>query len=122
MQRFAISSQVDAEILQIIIKDRTRNLTKVSSPQLYVVAGQPGSGKTELIYQIKQSLENNILVCNADDLRNYHPDAEEILKEYESDYSDITWPYADKWNQQLMNIGVSRKFNILIETTLQNKE
>jgi len=120
MDPFYISPEDEKEISKGIIAERISGLTRSDPAQFFLNAGQPGCGKTELNVLTAESLQDNLLECNADTLRNYHPEADRILGEFEAHYSDITWPYADRWNGQLIAEGIARRFNLLIETTLGN--
>src|SRR5579863_881462 len=120
MKKFEISEEDMSAISAQIVIIRTVNLTSFREPFFYLNAGQPGSGKTELNNLTRRSHDDDILECNADTLRDYHPDVVEILREHEADYPDITWPPASQWNSDLVRIGQNRGYNILIETTLHN--
>jgi predicted ABC-type ATPase len=119
MDRFAITPEEHARISDIIIATRTAGLTGYSTPLFFLNAGQPGSGKTFLNIRTIDSVDGDVLECNADTLRDNHPHAVEILREREDDYPRLTWDAADRWNQALIAAGVERQYNILIETTLR---
>ncbi|KAA6234077.1 AAA family ATPase [Campylobacter sp. LR291e] len=46
----------------------------VSNPKGFVLGGQPGAGKSNLIKIVKNELEGNVIVMNGDDFRKYHSD------------------------------------------------
>ncbi len=89
-------------------------------PAFHLVVGQPGSGKTELIEIVRETVRDNILVCNADELRNFHPQYDVIMRDHEAEATDITWLVASDWNRRLIEYGVNKHLNILIETTGQD--
>jgi predicted ABC-type ATPase len=117
MSEFDYSAEKFESIFQKIVKERAGHLKGTPTPAFYLVMGQPGSGKTMLIDEISRSLGNNVLICNADDLRNYHPHFEEIVRDHESDLPKITWPFARDMNRRLIEFGAGRKFNLVVETT-----
>jgi predicted ABC-type ATPase len=119
---FPISQEQDETQFTQIVEVFAGHLTPAPMPAFHVVIGQPGSGKTELIDLIRSSLEDNILLCNADDLRNYHPEYVKIMRDYESEATDITWPFARDWNNRLIGYGVEKRLNVLIETTGKDRE
>ncbi|MBR5676338.1 MAG: zeta toxin family protein, partial [Neisseriaceae bacterium] len=43
------------------------------NPQGFVLGGQPGAGKSNLLKQIENRLNGNVLIINADEFRRYHP-------------------------------------------------
>ncbi len=122
MDEFPISPEDWADIFAIILTDRTAGLFPEVSPQFFLHAGQPGSGKTELNKLVQQQLAGNILECNADNFRDLHPDVDRILREQEADYPDLTWPAASSWNKALIDEGIKHRYHILIETTLHDRE
>ena len=122
MDKFPISPEKWAAKFEVIQADRTSGLTSATPPLFFLHAGQPGSGKTVLNDQVADQLAGNLLECNADTLRNEHPDIELILQEPEDDYPDLTWQAANSWNNALIETGVTRRYNLLIETTLRNAD
>lgn len=103
-----------------IIAEETADLTPSEPPSFYLVGAQPGAGKTEIIHLLRSETYKNLLICNADDFRERHPMALRILKEHESDYPDLTWPFANDCNTRLKKYGIANRLNILVETTLQD--
>ncbi|MBV7533318.1 zeta toxin family protein [Chitinophaga sp. sic0106] len=115
-----ISSSEQEAISNQIIAEETAELIPSLPPSYYLVGAQPGAGKTEIIHQIRIETSRNLLVCNADDFRERHPNAARILQDRESDFPDLTWPLADFCNTRLKKHGIANNLNILIETTLQD--
>ncbi|MBS1663714.1 MAG: zeta toxin family protein [Bacteroidetes bacterium] len=122
MEEFPVSSKDWDTLFEIIQTDRTVGLSTISTPHFFLHAGQPGCGKTELNNLVSKQLSGNILQCNADTLRDYHPDVEKILREREVDYPILTWSAANSWNNALIKLGMDRRYNLLIETTLHNAD
>lgn len=122
MEEYELTPEDSAVLFAIIQADRTDGLLPAPTPAFFLDSGQPGSGKTELNKMVSAQHGGNILECNADNLRNYHPEADRILRERELDYPDLTWPAANHWNNQLIELGIERRYNLLIETTLWRAE
>lgn len=120
MESFELSQEDLNDIASEIVSDRTAFLTSYKEPHFFLNAGQPGAGKTELNNLTRKNLSDDILECNADSLRDYHPDIERIWKNYESSYPELTMPAANYWNQELIKAGIQKRYNIIIETTLGN--
>ncbi len=105
-----------------IIKKYTRNKTPVEPPTAVIIGGQPGSGKSELIIQALNLFRNNAVVCNADDYRDFHPKADEIKREHEKYYPEITVAYSQPWNNGLRDHCEKNRFNYILETTFSSGE
>lgn len=120
MGRFDLSPAEQAAIFDVILADRTNGLVTDPVPRFFLNAGQPGSGKTELNIDTQRRFGDNLLECNADTLRDYHPDAARLLREHELEYPAITWPAASAWNQALRDEAIERRLHLLIETTLRD--
>jgi len=122
MDEYPITPEDWADIFAIIKADRTIGLFPEAPPRFYLHAGQPGCGKTEVNNLVKAQLDGNILECNADNLRDYHPDVDKILREREAEYPNLTWTAANRWNKALIDEGISHRYHLLIETTLHDQE
>lgn len=117
MTHFPISPEQDEAQFQAIVERFAEHLAASPMPAFHLIVGQPGAGKTELIEMVKETVRDNILVCNADELRNFHPQYDVIMRDHEPEATDITWPAATDWNKRLIEYGVIKGFNILVETT-----
>ncbi len=55
--------------------------TPVANPQIVILGGQPGAGKSKIITLSENQFfkDGNVVVINGDDFRHYHPKAEEIF-------------------------------------------
>jgi hypothetical protein len=81
------------EIQQEIIADYTVGKIASDSPVVVILGGQPGARKTELERITRVELGNNVISCNADVFRDYHPQVERIKHRHEAEYPAITVIY-----------------------------
>ena len=107
---------------KIIIDTFTAGVKPVEKPTAIILGGQPGSGKSELITQAQSILGKNAVICNADDYRDYHPQSDDIKKNHEEFYPDITVKYSQPWNNQLKNYCEEQRLNYTLETTFSSGE
>lgn len=84
------------------------------------MGGQPGAGKSELERLARKELGQNVINCNADIFRDYHPDAEKIKAKHESYYPEITAEYAQAWNKGLREYCEANRMNYILETTFSS--
>ncbi|HEY8781958.1 MAG TPA: zeta toxin family protein [Mucilaginibacter sp.] len=117
---YTISDQEFREIQQDIITDLTVGKKPSDSPIVIILGGQPGAGKTELERIARTELGGDIIVCNADLFRDYHPNAEEIKNRYEAYYPEITAKYAQDWNNGLRAYCEATRMNYILETTFSS--
>jgi predicted ABC-type ATPase len=117
----------DAEIKktgQLIIEVETQGINPVSfgkMPKVFILGGQPGAGKTELIGIVQQEMAGDVVICNADNFRQYHPRHAEIAKNEPAEfYPDITAPYAMLWNKMLRDYCEANRLNYVLETTFSS--
>ncbi len=51
-------------------------------PMAFIIAGQPGSGKTRMSSMIIEEYDNNIVQSMGDNFRGFHPRFRELMKKY----------------------------------------
>lgn len=122
LEKFKLSGKQVEDISKLIIAAYTRGATPSEDPQAFILGGQPGSGKGELITQAQKIVGSNIVVCNADDYRVMHPHFKNIVKDYEDIYPELTAGYAQIWNNRLREYCESNKLNYILETTFSSGE
>lgn len=121
-KEFEINKIQKVELQTEIISYATENKTQVEKPQAIIIGGQAGAGKTALQKETEIHLKNNLVVCNSDDWREFHPQIELIKHKHESDYANITGRDADKWNRGLASCCIQHGYNFLFETTFASAE
>lgn len=103
-----------------IIKQYTKFANTINSPKAIILGGQPGSGKTELEKKAFLNLNRNAVVCNVDNLKNFHPYAIEIRKKYPNYFSQLTGINAHDWNLSLRRYCIENNYNFILETTFSD--
>lgn len=119
-KRYQLSEEEYAETLSDIIEDFTYGIDPVSNPSVIILGAQPGAGKTELQKEAEYRLLKNAVICNADNLRDYHPKAQEIKKQFPEQYPEVTAIYAQSWNDSLCRYCEDKKLNYILETTFSS--
>lgn len=89
-----------------------------TTPQGFVLGGQPGARKAYLTEYIKKQLPDTISI-NGDEYRCWHPYFSVIQKKYGKDSSKITARFAGKVTQELINRCLLNRYNIIIEGTFR---
>jgi len=103
-------------------KTKSSYISSEKKPKAYVLGGQPGSGKSYLIEQVKKELNNNAIIINGDDFRRFHPDYKKIQKEYGKDSPKVTAQFAGKMTEAVLEKAISENYNIIIEGTFRTFE
>ena len=92
------------------------------NPQGFVLGGQPGAGKSNLLKQIENRLNGNVLIINADEFRRYHPQFDEIQAQYGDDAPKYTAKFSGKMAEQILNNALTEHYNIAIEGTFRTAQ
>ncbi|MDB5086494.1 MAG: hypothetical protein JWR09_488 [Mucilaginibacter sp.] len=121
-EKYKLTSEKFQQIQEQIIDIYTRSITPTDTPTSIILGGQPGSGKGELITIAQKMIHDNLVICNADDFRDFHPDSDEIKSLYEIDYPEITVTYSQSWNDGLRTYCESNRLSYVMETTFTSRE
>lgn len=117
---FKLSEREHERKYKEIESDLFRNKFPVSHPRAVIMGGQPGSGKSKLLEASKKLFpDGNIVVINGDDLREYHPQSEEIFKLDDKRYAERTDADSRVWTRRLFDRAIKTKLNIIFESTLR---
>ncbi|MDQ8015083.1 MAG: zeta toxin family protein [Flavobacterium nitrogenifigens] len=119
-KRYKISNYLFEQIAQGIIQQYTNGYSSNPSPTAIITGAQPGAGKTELQKLAEHKLNANIVICNADNFRDFHPSAQEIKSKYPEQYPELTAIYAQKWNDLLSQYRRDNQLNYILETTFSS--
>lgn len=121
-EQVKLSEDKFLEILSDVIKKYTNQVSSVEQPTAVILGAQPGAGKTWLQRESETLFFDNIVICNADLLRDSHPMAEEIKTKHEADYPELTAYYSQRWNDELCRYCRAHKLNYIMETTFSSGE
>lgn len=110
------------DIQQDIIDIYTHSISKIRNPTVIILGAQPGAGKTELEKQARTELFDNVVTCNADLFRDFHPHANLIRAKHPSYYPELTAGYAQAWNKGLRDYCEAHKLSYILETTFSSGE
>lgn len=112
----------DAEY-EKIERDSFKNTSPVERPHALIVGGQTGAGKSTLASGIKETFpDGNYVRVSTDELRDYHPQIDEINKLDDKLYAELTREDAAAWQQTLFDRSIETDRNIRYEGTLQNTQ
>ena len=102
--------------------DDYQNAKPCNNPQGFVLGGQPGAGKSNLLKNIENKLNGNVLIINADEFRRYHPQFDEIQAQYGDDAPKHTAEFSGKMAERILNKALTEHYNIAIEGTFRTAE
>ncbi len=91
------------------------NKKPVNNPEMYIVAAQTGSGKSNLTAKILREEENCIFV-DSDKYKHFRYDAQEIAKNYQILYPYLTGPDGYDHADNVYQYALEHKYNIIKES------
>lgn len=114
-------TQTDIDIAyKIMIKalaERGKLFSNGDPPSAYLLAGQPGAGKTVLSAYIADFFKDNIVLVNGDEYRRYHPNYRELYKVYGADSANKTAQFSSAAVERCIKEFSDRRYNLIIEGT-----
>ena len=88
------------------------------NPIAVINIAPPGSGKTGLNgYALKQFPNANLIIVNNDELKPFHPKADEIASRYPEYYTRVINQESNPWTDDLTDKVIEGKYNFLYEGT-----
>lgn len=88
------------------------------NPIAVIDIAPPGSGKTGLNgYALKQFQNANLIIVNNDELKPFHPKADEIASRYPEYYTRVINQESNPWTDDLTDKVIEGKYNFLYEGT-----
>jgi UDP-N-acetylglucosamine kinase len=94
----------------------------VDNPQLVILGGQPGSGKSSAIEVIEAMFNSNIVALNGDDFKTLYPDYDDLLAKDPLKTAHDVQPYSNHVVNELQKELSAKKYNMLIEGTMRTSE
>jgi predicted ABC-type ATPase len=119
---YKIADKEFEEIQSDIIGSFASAPSPTENPVAIILGAQPGAGKTELEKEARQGLMDNVVICNADLFRDFHPFAKTILSKYEAFYPEITSDYANARNIGFKDYCERNRLKYILETTFSSGE
>ena len=102
--------------------DLLSGLKSQEKPIAFILGGQPASGKSGLAKAIlRQFPDKDFLFVNGDIYREFHPEADELIK-YPERYSVETQIFSNFFTEALIQEAITYKYNIIVEGTMRNPE
>ena len=89
------------------------------NPKVFILGGQPGSGKTKLTNLLIEKSDEDIIVLNGDEFKKLHPRHKELQKEFGDEAVTKTQEFSGKMTESLIEELSNKKYNLIIEGTLR---
>ena len=83
----------------------------------YLLAGQPGAGKTVLSSYIAGLFNGNIILINGDEYRRYHPNYRNLYDAYGAEFVKTTSLFSSSVTEMCIDELSERRYNLIIEGT-----
>lgn len=99
-----------------------QQVSPVKSPKGFILGGQPGAGKSNLVGIIRQELNRNVLIINGDEFRRYHPNFEGIQEQYGIDSPKHTAAFSGHMTERVIEKALREGYNISVEGTFRTTE
>lgn len=99
-----------------------QQVSPVKSPKGFVLGGQPGAGKSNLVGIIRQELNRNVLIINGDEFRRYHPNFDGIQEQYGIDSPKHTAAFSGHMTEREIEKALREGYNISVEGTFRTTE
>lgn len=91
------------------------------NPIAIINIAPPGSGKGCLNKMgLSQFKDNNAVIINSDELKEFHPNADIIAHKYPQYYTKITNIDSNLWTDELFEEVVKQNYNLIFEGTGRN--
>lgn len=119
-----MSDRREALIFQHLWNDliSEQQVCPVKSPKGFVLGGQPGAGKSNLVGIIRQELNRNVLIINGDEFRRYHPNFDGIQEQYGIDSPKHTAAFSGHMTERVIEKALREGYNISVEGTFRTTE
>lgn len=121
MRQYVLPEKVHKQVLEDIKKQAYFRKKPTRHPKFVIVAGQTGSGKSNLTSYII-SKNNNLVVIDSDKFKAYRPDNNEIMQNHMKEYAYLTAPDSYLHRDEMIEDSIKSKYNILMECAPSQKE
>lgn len=115
-----LSSEFSERVFEKIKKKYLFEKEPSINPIGIILGGQPGSGKSFLVNEVKKEFQKDFIFISTDDLRLYHPAYAVLQQNPETlqNAANLVNPYASAWTERLIKHCIENKFNLIIDSTL----
>lgn len=109
-------------ILTLLEEEMLLTSQEEAVPQIFILGGQPGSGKSVLAKHLTGTLFNreSVVVINGDDYRNAHPEFMCFANEDEMSIAALTDHDVRRWTRDVLSSAVAHRRSIIFECTLRS--
>ena len=115
-----LSAFSEADVASVIERETAlahRRFHTQERPRAFLLAGQPGAGKTRLSAMAVSLMDGDAVFINADDYRRYHPNYRRLYAEFGSDCVDMTRAFSGTVTERLIQRLSESRLNLVIEGT-----
>ena len=98
--------------------DLFQQATSVDRPRVIITAGQPGAGKSKVVARAEADMGGNVVTIDPDQLREKHPQVEQLRNQHPYTWSGHTHGDASQWATELREAAVAQRKNIILDTTM----
>ena len=112
----------DVERVVVSELDEIEKHNRHSQPTAILLAGQPGACKTGLSSMLVKMFQNNVYLINADEYRRYHPNYQNLYRQYGADSVQMTGAFSGAVTERLIQEASDHKINLIIEGTGRTTE
>ncbi len=121
-------SEFQPEEMQTLFEEKVwpavaaRKTGNQERPTAYIVAGQPGAGKTIMSSLIIEKHDGDIIQSMVDNFRGFHPHDRELMRKYGSYCAYFTIPQAKCLSELTLARAAEGRYHILQEGSLEHVE
>lgn len=121
--KYKLSDEQHNAVLNKICRNLFYGKTPAANPQIFILGGQPGAGKSILTERSYHKLGNsNFVVINSDEFRTQHPNAQEIFDNHDKDFAAYTDPDVRVWGSEIFDAAIKGRYNIIFEGTMRTTQ
>ena len=120
LKRYKLSDEENTRIFnEELAPSLFDKYTPRENPEIVIVGGQSGSGKTALIAKTKQEDPSKMLIT-VDEYLPFHPEVDHIIKEHPTQYLSIIGQDAGIWTASCLKKATDESYPFIFEGTLRN--
>lgn len=120
---YKLPPEVHDAICEEIKKGLFDGKEPVSNPQIFILGGQPGAGKSVLTKRVYENFgSSNIVTINGDEFRLNHPQAPEIFAKHNKDFAAYTDADVRAWGKSVFDAAIAGHYNIIFEGTMRTTQ